>query len=68
MEQNVVMVHQSDELQEGAWMLVTCAVELARTLLRDAPESYDNRTRGGRKAHHFEMEADKPASIGPGVG
>ena len=68
MEQNVVMVHQSDELQEGARMLVTRAVELARTLLRDAPESYDHLTRGGRKAHHLEMEADKPASIGQRVG
>lgn len=56
MERNVLMVHESEELREGARMLVTRAVELSRTLLKDAPESYDLLTRGGRKAHHLEIE------------
>ena len=57
MEQNIVTVHQSADLQEGARMLVTRAVELSRTLIKDTPESYEQLTRGGRKAHPLEVEA-----------
>jgi nitrite reductase/ring-hydroxylating ferredoxin subunit/multimeric flavodoxin WrbA len=63
MEQNVVMVHESDELQEGARMLVTRAVELSKTLLKDAPESYDRLTRGGRKAHHLANQPHRSVKL-----
>ena len=68
MEQNVDDVHQSDESQEGARMLVTRAVEFARTRLRGRPGILRPPDPRGRKAHHFEMEVDKPASIGQRVG
>ena len=54
MERNMTVVHESADLQEGARMLVTRAVELSKTLLKDAPESYAHLSRGGRKAHKLK--------------
>ncbi len=59
MERNVTMVHESKELQDGARMLVTRAVELSKTLLKYAPESYAQLMRGGRKGHHLRLMEEK---------
>jgi multimeric flavodoxin WrbA len=59
MEHNVREVQQSEELREGARELVGRCVELARNLIRSAP--CERTTRGGRKAHHLEVERQASA-------
>jgi len=55
MENNIASVQHSAELREGACALAERAVTLADCLLKsDAPS--DKIERGGRKAHHLEVE------------
>lgn len=55
MEHNVDYVMKSDELREGARMLVARAVDTAHMLL-DHEKAPHTVARGGRKAHHIAME------------
>jgi nitrite reductase/ring-hydroxylating ferredoxin subunit/multimeric flavodoxin WrbA len=54
MEHNIDYVMMSEDLREGARMLVARAVDMANLLLEheDAPHKV---ARGGRKAHHLSM-------------
>jgi len=54
MERNIDYVMQSDELREGARMLITRAVDTANVLL-DHEKAPHTIARGGRKAHQLAM-------------
>jgi nitrite reductase/ring-hydroxylating ferredoxin subunit/multimeric flavodoxin WrbA len=54
MERNIDYVMQSDELREGARMLITRAVDTANVLL-DHEQAPHTIARGGRKAHQLAM-------------
>jgi nitrite reductase/ring-hydroxylating ferredoxin subunit/multimeric flavodoxin WrbA len=54
MEHNIDYVMKSDELREGARMLVARAVDMAQLLL-DHEAARHSVARGGRKAHHLAL-------------
>jgi multimeric flavodoxin WrbA/nitrite reductase/ring-hydroxylating ferredoxin subunit len=69
MERNVAEVKGSEELRQGARMLVARAVHTARILL-DHETALRSVERGGRKAHRLELPAGRAAGgpAGPADG